>query len=75
MIIRETRIVIPQSLRRRVVSLGHEEHQGVVKTKERLRTKVWWPVMDRDAERRCAEYLKEMGMTSFEPLKKIMQIS
>ena len=35
--------------------LAHERHQGVVKTKERLRTKVWWPGMDRDAERRCAE--------------------
>ena len=54
-ILRGTRIVIPQSLRMRVVSLAHEGHQGVVKTKERLRTKVWWPAMDRDAERRCAE--------------------
>lgn len=25
------------------------------KTKERLRTKVWWPGMDRDAEKLCAE--------------------
>lgn len=54
-ILRGTRIVVPQSLRKRVVSLAHEGHQGVVKTKERLRTKVWWPGMDRDAERRCAE--------------------
>ena len=50
-----TRIVIPQALRKGVVSLAHEGHQGVVKTKERLRTKVWWPAMDRDAEKRCAE--------------------
>ena len=54
-ILRGTRIVIPQALRKRVVNLAHEGHQGVVKTKERLRTKVWWPAMDRDAERRCAE--------------------
>ena len=54
-ILRGTRIVVPQALRKRVVSLAHEGHQGVVKTKERLRTKVWWPGMDRDAERRCAE--------------------
>ena len=50
-----TRIVIPQALRKGVVSLAHEGHQGVVKTKERLRTKVWWPAMDCDAEKRCAE--------------------
>ena len=54
-ILRGTRIVMPQSLRKRVVNLAHEGHQGVVKTKERLRSKVWWPGMDREAERRCAE--------------------
>ena len=53
-ILRGTRIVDPQSRRKRVVSLAHEGHQGVVKTKERLRPKVWWPGMDRDTER-CAE--------------------
>ena len=42
-ILRGTRIVMPQALRKRVDSLAHEGHQGVVKTKERLRTKVWWP--------------------------------
>ena len=50
-----TRIIVPQALRKRVVSLAHKGHQGVVKTKERLRTKVWWPGMDHDAERRSAE--------------------
>ena len=54
-ILRGTRIVLPQALRKRVVSLAHEGHQGVVKTKERLRTKVWWPEMDRDVEKLCAE--------------------
>ena len=47
--------MIPQALRKRVDSLAHEGHQGVVKTKERLRTKVWWPEMDRDVEKLCAE--------------------
>ena len=32
-----------------------EGHQGVLKRKERLRTKVWWPGMEREAETRCAE--------------------
>ena len=54
-VLRGTRIIVPQALRKRVVNLAHEGHQGVVKTKERLRTKVWWPGMDRDAERRCTE--------------------
>ena len=54
-ILRGTMIVMPQTLRKRVVSLAHKGHQGVVKTKERLRTKVWWSGMDRDAEKLCSE--------------------
>lgn len=50
-----TRIVVPQVLRKRAVNLAHEGHQGIVKTKETLITKVWWPKIDRDGERRCAE--------------------
>jgi len=50
-----TRIVIPRVLRHRVVELAHEGHQGIVKMKERLRSKVWWPGVDKDAERKCRE--------------------
>lgn len=54
-ILRGTRIVMPQALRKRVVSMEHEGHQGDVKTMKRLRTKFWGPGMDRDAEKLCAE--------------------
>ena len=50
---RGTRIVPPASLRDRILELAHEGHQGIVKTKERLRTKVWWPGIDRQAELKC----------------------
>ena len=41
-----TRIVIPQVLSKRVVTLTHEGHEGVVKTKERLGTGgLLWIVM------------------------------
>ena len=39
--------MIPQKLRAQVLDLAHEGHQGVVKTKERLRSKVLWPSMDK----------------------------
>lgn len=52
LVVRGTRLVIPASLRNRVIDLGHEGHQGIVKTKERLRTKVWWPGIDKDVEKR-----------------------
>ena len=52
-VLRGTRIVVPYKLRQRVIQLAHEGHQGIVKTKQRLRTKVWWPSMEKDAENFC----------------------
>jgi hypothetical protein len=52
LVLRGSRIVIPEKLRQRVIDIAHEGHQGIVKTKERLRTKVWWPGIDKDAEKR-----------------------
>ena len=53
LVLRGTRLVMPQKLRKQVLELAHEGHQGIVKTKRRLRTKVWWPGIDRGAEQRC----------------------
>lgn len=53
LVLRGTRIVIPCRLRPRVLALAHEGHLGVVGTKQNLRTKVWWPGIDRAAERHC----------------------
>ena len=41
LVLRGTRLVIPRKLRKQVLKLAHEGHQGIVKTKQRLRTKVW----------------------------------
>ena len=49
-VLRGHRLVIPSSLRKQCIEIAHQGHQGVVKTKQRLRTKVWWPQMDRDVE-------------------------
>ena len=53
LVLRGTRIIMPESLRERTVELAHEGHQGIVKTKARLRTKVWWSGVDRAAEQAC----------------------
>lgn len=50
-LLRGTRIVIPKDLRQRVLEAAHEGHPGIVAMKGRLRTKVWWPRVDGDAER------------------------
>ena len=46
LVMRGGRKVMPESLWNRTVLLAHEGHQGVTRTKSRLREKVWWPGMD-----------------------------
>lgn len=53
LVLRGNRIVLPQSLQARALSLAHEGHLGIVGTKQHLRTKLWWPGMDRAAEKYC----------------------
>ena len=53
LVMRGTRIVIPQSLRSEVLRLAHEGHQGIMKMKTHLRSKVWWPKIDSDAKKVC----------------------
>ena len=68
LVLRGTRIVIPQSLRKHVLHLAHEGHQG------QLRTKVWWPKMDTDAERICKSchgYQIVIGFCAPEPMQRV----
>ena len=52
-VLRGPRIIVPSSLRERVLNLAHEGHPRIVLMKRRLRTKVWWTNCDKDAERFC----------------------
>ena len=47
--------MVPRKLRRTVLDLAHEGHQGIVKTKEHLRSKVWRLGIDKEAEKKCRE--------------------
>ena len=53
LVLRGNRIVMPFKLRQKTLSLVHEGHLGIVGTNTNLRTKVWWPGIDRDAEKFC----------------------
>ena len=46
LVLRGTRLVVPIAQRATLVALAHETHQGVVRTKQRLREYYWWPKMD-----------------------------
>ena len=50
LVLRGSRIVIPSSLRQTTLQLAHEGHQGIVRTKQLMREKVWWPGIDREVE-------------------------
>ena len=49
-ILRGSRIIIPTALRQRVIQIAHEGHPGIVRTKQRLRGKVWWPGIDKQTK-------------------------
>ncbi len=46
-IMRDDRIIIPRELTGIIVNIAHESHQGITRTKQRLRELYWWPLMDK----------------------------
>ena len=50
LVLRRTRIIVPSSLRERILHLAHERHPGIVSMKRRLRTNVSWPGYGKNAE-------------------------
>uniref|UniRef100_W5MUS1 Gypsy retrotransposon integrase-like protein 1 n=1 Tax=Lepisosteus oculatus TaxID=7918 RepID=W5MUS1_LEPOC len=51
LLLRGQRIVLPKTKIRQALKIAHETHQGVVRTKQNLRSKFYWPNMDSDVER------------------------
>ena len=49
-VLRDRRIVIPESLKQRAIDIAHKGHQGIVKTKQLLRTKIWFSAIYRLVE-------------------------
>lgn len=56
MLLRGDCIVIPTSLREKVLITAHEGHPGIVMMKGHLRSNVWWPKMDQAVERFIKNY-------------------
>ena len=71
-ILRGNRIVVPQSLQKQILKLGHETHQGIVKTKQFLRTCFFWSGMDEAAEtmiRNCQACVLNQPLNKYTPLQ------
>lgn len=70
-LMRSDRIVVPVSLRQHVLKLAHIGHPGIERTKQRLRSKVWWPNIDKEAEKSvkgCLDCQLVSNVTRPEPM-------
>lgn len=68
----ENRIIIPETLQHTVIQLAHEGHQGIVRTKQLLREKVWFVNIDKKVEefcKRCIPCQASVPGRHCEPLK------
>ncbi|XP_055698689.1 uncharacterized protein K02A2.6-like [Phlebotomus papatasi] len=48
-VMRGSKLVVPEGLRSRMLQLAHEGHPGETLMKQRLRERVWWPGIDSDS--------------------------
>ena len=64
LIMRGNQIVMPKRLRGHTIKLCHEGHLGIVKTKQLLRSKVWFPGIDREVEAEIASCIACQASTS-----------
>ncbi|XP_053380302.1 uncharacterized protein K02A2.6-like [Mercenaria mercenaria] len=70
-LLHESKLVIPKSLQDKVINIAHEGHQGIVKTKQLLREKVYFPGIDKLVEKKCKSCIPCLAATktnSSEPL-------
>ncbi|XP_064653221.1 uncharacterized protein K02A2.6-like [Lineus longissimus] len=49
-LLRGDRVVVPKALTARIIEIAHQCHQGIVRTKQRLRGLYWWNGMDIQVE-------------------------
>ncbi|XP_063055929.1 uncharacterized protein K02A2.6-like [Engraulis encrasicolus] len=58
LLLRDNRLVIPQSLRPEILRQIHEGHLGIEKCKRRARCSVYWPGINQDIENMAGKYIK-----------------
>ena len=65
LVLRGDRIIMTESLWKHTIALAYEGHQGMTRTKARLREKVWWPNMDKQVE----QFVKTCHPCKTEPIR------
>ena len=74
LVLRGTRLVMPESLQNRSVDIAHEGHQGMAKTKAMIREKVWFPFIDTLIEDKINSCLACQAVTK-QPIREPLQMS
>ena len=72
LLVKNTRIVIPESMRKEIIELIHAGHQGIRKSRERANSSVWWPKMSEEITQRvrnCRICEEKKPTQNSEPLK------
>ena len=72
LILKGARLFVPKSLRQQILTASHDGHQGIIKTKQFLRSAVWYPGMGKEAEasvKDCIPCLASVAANSREPLR------
>ncbi|KAG1656356.1 hypothetical protein GQR58_024007 [Nymphon striatum] len=49
-LMRNDKVVVPKGLTTRIINFAHEAHQGMTRTKQRIRLLYWWPGIDTAVE-------------------------
>jgi hypothetical protein len=69
--LKDQRILIPLVLRRKILDKLHQGHQGIEKTKQRVRQSVFWPQVNKDIEElvsKCSHCQELRNANPKEPL-------
>ena len=66
-LLRGTRLAIPQTLQKHCVDLAHDGRLGIVKTKTLLRSKVWFPFIDLLVKEKCKHCIPCLAVSSRNP--------
>ncbi|XP_028416269.1 uncharacterized protein K02A2.6-like [Dendronephthya gigantea] len=71
-ILKDQKIVVPLALRRKILEKLHQGHQGIEKTKQRVRQTVFWPRINNDIEdlvSKCSYCQELRNANPKEPMK------
>ena len=64
---------MPERLQQKTINMAHEGHQGIVKSKQLIRSTMWFPGIDpavEDAVQRCNPCQAATDTKQQEPMKK-----